>query len=245
MATFTAQPCGVFSVSPIVRSDDFGAETFGLSAGAGVAFLIHCTDANILSLDEAASTVERFEDDQGTDLRTGPDDPFAGFPRQGVSSQTGPSPHDDPHGVVVQVATHAAPAAAATRLRVDATAHLVIAAQRSTADLPFASIAVGPLAVGDLSIAVEATGASVITTNAPFVIRFRAPVGDQRRLLDLRFFDVDGNAIQFSRQSLPPFEVFECVFDAVLESVAMQFEFWDGVSQETVALAADVTLGFA
>jgi hypothetical protein len=245
MATFETRPCGIFSVSSIVRGDDFGAETFGLAAGCGTAVLIRCTDANILRVDEPASTIQRFEDDAGTDLRTGPDDPNALFPRLGVSVFTGPQPHDDPRGVVVMFGTRATPAPAATGLRVEATVQLVTATRRDIVDIAHAPLAAGELPVGDLAIAIEGLGPSILVQNAVFVIRFRVPVDNQRRIIDMTFADAAGNPLGFAKQTVPPFDVFECIFPNALDAVAMHFEFWSGISNETVPVAADFTLGFA
>lgn len=245
MATFETLPCGVFSVSSIVRGEDFGAETFGLAAGCGAAVLIRSADANILRLDEPASTIDRFDDDAGTDLRTGPADANAIFPRLGVSSFTGAHPDDDPRGIVVVFGTHATPAPAASRLHVEATVKLVTATRRDSVDIAFAPLAVGPLQVGDLSISIDGLGASILVQNAVFVIRFRIPVDDQRRIINLAFSDEAGNPLSFGKQTVPPFDVFECIFPNVLTAVAMHFEFWSGTSNESVPVASDFTLGFA
>jgi hypothetical protein len=77
------------------------------------------------------------------------------------------------------------------------------------------------------------------------VIRFRIVVDDQRRIIDMTFADAAGNPLGFAKQTVPPFDVFECIFPNVLEAVAMHFEFWSGISNETVPVAADFTLGFA
>ena len=245
-AEVSVQPIGLTVGSPAIEAMDFGFRPNGINAGTGVHLLITGFDSPIVKLDKDNSTLNKAIDSTGKDLLQEKPKQNNGFSFSS-SKIIGPFPKisEDGKQLIVDLNAPQAPASGATRITLDGTLHIIVAAGKANVKAQGVATQPGTVQLGEHTVVVVGVSPSDWEEG-----KFKLDLTMKTDLLDAistwKITAPDGTELSDGPNSTMTMNTtaqLEFTIDQKPDTFNIELELYDGLKTIEVPVAVEVGLG--